>query len=94
MFSLCRTSAPAGDDTTAEVEVLKGRLADAATKNKKLLALVHQQHGQIQVLDPDFGPGTIMYCWSATAGWQWLTVAVTDRSRQDKPQQRGLKPAL
>jgi len=31
------------------VEVLKGRLTDAATKNKKLLALVHQQHSQIQV---------------------------------------------
>ena len=41
--------AAAPDDSAAEVEVLRGRLTDAATKNKKLLALVHQQHSQIQV---------------------------------------------
>ena len=40
--------------------MLKGRLTDAATKNKKLLALVHQQHSQIQVFVLQLGPLCIM----------------------------------
>ena len=51
MQSCCtsRPAAAAADDATGEAEALRARLADAATKNKKLLALVHQQHSQIQV---------------------------------------------
>ena len=44
-----RPAAVEADDLAGEVEALQTRLADAASKNKKLLALVHQQHGQIQV---------------------------------------------
>ena len=45
----CRPAEASADDLAGEMEVLQARLADAASKNKKLLALVHQQHGQIQV---------------------------------------------
>ena len=51
------------DESAAEVEVLKGRLTDAATKNKKLLALVHQQHSQIQVPFNQLTCPLLICCW-------------------------------